>query len=120
LEETVTVVGRTNDPFELLREKDLLVVPSLFDSYPNVVLEALHTGTPVIGSRVGGIPDILRHEDLLFEPGNPAAIAEKIHKYAADPEEYARIRRLCAERKKDFQFDWIGEFEKIMAPELNR
>jgi len=38
---------------------DLIVVPSLQDNYPNVILEALSCGVPVIGSRVGGISEIL-------------------------------------------------------------
>jgi glycosyltransferase involved in cell wall biosynthesis len=38
---------------------DLIVVPSLQDNYPNVILEALSCGVPVIGSRIGGISEIL-------------------------------------------------------------
>ena len=38
---------------------DLIVVPSLQDNYPNVILEALSCGVPVIGTRVGGISEIL-------------------------------------------------------------
>jgi len=114
LSASVFIVGRTQTAFKLLIEKDLLAVPSLFDSYPNVILEALHTGTPVIASRVGGIPDILKYEDLLFQPGDPQDLYLKLVRIVEDEEYYKRIRVLCRERKQYFVFDWIGEFKKIM------
>jgi len=84
LSASVFIVGRTQTAFKLLIEKDLLAVPSLFDSYPNVILEALHTGTPVIASRVGGIPDILKYEDLLFQPGDPQDLYLKLVRIVED------------------------------------
>ncbi len=116
---SVRLLGRRKDPFPFLAEADLVVVPSLFDSYPNVVLEALHVGTPVVASRTGGIPDMLVHEELLFPPGDSAALAEKIRGLVENREAYARVKRLCAERKKDFLFDWPGEFEKAMLAALS-
>jgi glycosyltransferase involved in cell wall biosynthesis len=90
-------------------------VPSLFDSYPNTVLEALHVGIPVIGSRVGGIPDQLVHDELLFPPMDAEAIASRIERCVREPGYYARLRELCAERRESFLFDWPGAWEETIV-----
>jgi glycosyltransferase involved in cell wall biosynthesis len=120
----VRLHGRVDDPFPYIRDADLMVVPSLFDSYPDTTLEALHVGTPVIGSRVGGIPDQLMYDSLLFEPMSGEAIAERIGRLVDDPAEYARARELCAERRAFFRFDWAEAWERemqamIAAPALS-
>ena len=60
----------------LMREADLYVLPSRFDSNPVALLEALVSGLPAVGTRVGGVPELIE-ADLLAEP-TPASIAERI------------------------------------------
>lgn len=72
----VTFVGRTtpSDFFPLL---DVSVVPSLWqEPLGRVVFESMHYGVPVIGSRRGGIPEMIQHgvNGLLFEPEQPDAL----------------------------------------------
>jgi glycosyltransferase involved in cell wall biosynthesis len=71
---------------------DVCVNPTLEDNFPNTVLESLACGTPVIGSNVGGIPDMVREgiTGMLFEPGNPKDLANKIEKFFLLPEEEKR------------------------------
>ena len=106
--------GRVSDPFPYYEAADLLVVPSLFDSYPDTVLEALHTGIPVIASRVGGMPDQLVHDELLVPPRNAAALADRIEEIARDSEIYMRLRELCSKRRDAFLFDWAEAWEQAM------
>jgi len=56
---------------------DALCLPSLREGCPNVVLESLASGRPVLGSRVGAVPDVVRpgENGLLFGPGEPESIA---------------------------------------------
>ena len=112
LEGSIRIVGRKDDVMPYLKQAGLLVVPSLYDSYPNVVLEALHVGTPVIGTSVGGIPDILNDKELLFRPGSASVLSKKIAEILASPEMYQHVRELCERRREHFVFDWVGEFEK--------
>lgn len=63
-----------------LNAADVVCLPSLREGWPNVVMEALACGRPVVASNVGGVPEILTSEDLgiLAEPGNPADLAAKL------------------------------------------
>lgn len=115
-----TFQGKSDNPLEWMAKADLVIVPSIFDSYPNVVLEALHVGVPVIGSRAGGIPDMLRHEELLFEAGSSESIAEKIITLVSDDSAYRKARVLCESRRDYFDFDWATEWEKSLASDLSK
>ncbi|MGA8710094.1 MAG: glycosyltransferase family 4 protein [Thermoplasmata archaeon] len=94
---------------ELLREyasADLFVLPSLFDSFPVVVLEAMAAGVPVVATRVGGVPELLEEGEcgLLVPPGNPGALAEAL---AIGLSESALRERFAREgRRRASQFDW--------------
>lgn len=112
--------GKVSNPLDFMREADLLVAPSLFDSYPNVVLEALHVGLPVIGSRVGGIPDMLSNEELIFEPASVTSLADRLEKIVQSSEHYTMIRRLCAERRGYFDFDWAELWITAMKQTMNK
>jgi glycosyltransferase involved in cell wall biosynthesis len=102
-------------PFPYLASCDLMVYPTLYDAFPDTVLEALHTGCPVIASTVGGIPDMLKYPELLFESGNSAEIADRIERCIKDSDFYLSVRNLCAERAETFRFDWATEWEKAMS-----
>jgi glycosyltransferase involved in cell wall biosynthesis len=114
IEDLVFIEG-FQDPFPYLADCDLMVYPTLYDAFPDAVLEALHTGCPVMASSVGGLPDILGSRELLFEPGNVQQIADRIEQCIQNPEFYPRIRELCAKRAEVYRFDWAGRFESVMA-----
>jgi glycosyltransferase involved in cell wall biosynthesis len=66
----------------------LVVVPSIwYEPSPMVIYQALATGKPVIGSNIGGIPDLLSEETgLLFDPSDVGDLADKIASLALDDE----------------------------------
>lgn len=81
-------------------QADLLVMPSCVknndrDGIPNVLLEAMALGVPVISTWVSGIPELVRPEatGLLVPPEDPAALAEAIARLLQDPELAHRLAR---------------------------
>ncbi len=82
LENYVKLAGsKKHDEIPLwMNAADLFVLPSLNEGNPTVMFEALGTGLPFVGTKVGGVPEIIYSEDygLLCEPVNPKDLAEKI------------------------------------------
>jgi glycosyltransferase involved in cell wall biosynthesis len=66
---------------------DVVAIPSLSEGSPNVLLEAMAFGVPVAATRVGGIPEIVAHEDtaLLVPARDSAAMAAAIDRLLSDP-----------------------------------
>jgi glycosyltransferase involved in cell wall biosynthesis len=76
----------------LFGEIDCLVVPSEWkDPAPLVVNEARAAGIPVIGARIGGIPELVppASAELLFRPGDAGELARRIEAVAAAPDHFA-------------------------------
>lgn len=76
------------------------VVPSLMDNLPNVLLESLACGTPCIGFRVGGIPEVIRDNQngFLAEEGNASDLAQQMGKVISmNDDEHRTLRNQCRE-----------------------
>lgn len=72
---------------------DAIVLPSYTEGLPRVVLEAQATGTPVVATDVGGVPEVVadRETGLLVEPGDVAGLAGAIDDLAGDADLRERI-----------------------------
>jgi glycosyltransferase involved in cell wall biosynthesis len=114
LENNISMHGFVDNPLEYIAKSDLLIMPSLFDSFPNSVLEALSVKTPVIGSKVAGNIEILKYQSLLFEPDSVSSIKKKIVSLF-DEEFYKKSIEQCKKRRNKLTFDWPGEFEKVIS-----
>ena len=66
---------------------DVVAVPSLGDNFPQVVLEAMACGVPVVGSDVGGIPEQVQPgvTGLLVPPGDASALRDALFRLLSDP-----------------------------------
>jgi glycosyltransferase involved in cell wall biosynthesis len=77
-----------------LQRAAFLVLPSVwYECFPRVLVEAFACGVPVIASRLGSLAEIVDdgRTGLLFEPGNPAELADRIRWAQAHPQEMARM-----------------------------
>jgi glycosyltransferase involved in cell wall biosynthesis len=83
----VQFAGFTPDFQELLPGFNALVNPSLSEEMPNVVLEAMASGVPVVATDVGGVREISGHENALevITAGQPKAIASAVARLFSEP-----------------------------------
>jgi glycogen(starch) synthase len=73
-----------NELIDTLSQTDICIIPSIWENFPNVCLESMAAGLPVIASRNGGMAEMISHEKngLLISPGAPEEIAAAILKLA--------------------------------------
>jgi glycosyltransferase involved in cell wall biosynthesis len=82
LKDRVRLLGRvqSDDLAELMNAADVFCLASFSEGWPNVVHEALASGTPVVVTRVGGIPEMVRSPEcgILVPPGDAAALGKAL------------------------------------------
>ena len=88
------------------RRASIVLVPSVCpEACPTVILEAMAHGVPVVGSRIGGIPDLVEHErsGLLVPPNDAVRLAESMHAVLTDSD--LRGTLAAGARARALQFD---------------
>jgi len=85
-------LGR-HDVQRVLSESDVFLFPSHSEGLPNAVIEAMAAGLPVVATRVGGLPDLIRHREngFLVEVGDVAGMTERISELLARPDQAQEI-----------------------------
>ena len=88
LSEWVTFPGFCEDVFSVLLTADVFVLPSLHESSPNALIEAMGIGMPCIASDVGGVVDLIEDgkNGLQVPPQDPAALAAALHRVLSEPD----------------------------------
>lgn len=88
LPDTVEFRGEAATMGDVYGEADALVLTSDFEGTPNVVLEAMASGLPVVAPRIGGIPDVVEDgaTGLLYEPGDERALFACVEALVANPD----------------------------------
>jgi glycosyltransferase involved in cell wall biosynthesis len=71
--------------FDFLRSCDLFVLPSRTEGLPRAMIEAMAVGLPCIGTAVGGVPELLRQDEMV-PAGDELALADKIAELLRDPQ----------------------------------
>jgi glycosyltransferase involved in cell wall biosynthesis len=100
----VILTGFQEDVAGYLGALDLLAVSSVLEGLNTSILDAMLAGVPVVATRTGGIPEVVRHLEtgLLAAPGDPADLARQIAVALADragARERARRGRALVERE---------------------
>jgi glycosyltransferase involved in cell wall biosynthesis len=116
LENDVTFIGVIphNDVQKYLSVSDVFIRASLDEGFGIAFIEAMAMGVPVIGTDVGGIPDIIQHgtTGLLVKPCNPEMIATSVIRLHKDVQFKKTIITNAKNHVKE-RFDWSKIFQKI-------
>jgi glycosyltransferase involved in cell wall biosynthesis len=109
--EAVEVLGPRprEEVFHLMQGAKALVFPSeWYEGFPMTIVEAFACGLPVIASRLGAMAEIVDHQrtGLLFEPGNPEALAEAVAWAWSHPRQMAEMGR---EARREFEEKYTAE-----------
>lgn len=98
-----------------LNAADLLVLPSLSEGRPNIVLEAMACGIPVVATRVGGIPELIREGEngFLVPPNDPKALGKAILTVLEMKTPRDVLGRKGREMLESLGLDWKTTAEKM-------
>ncbi|MHB1568014.1 MAG: glycosyltransferase family 4 protein [Solirubrobacteraceae bacterium] len=117
LEDSVLLHGFREDVEQLYRELDVVVVPSTADGRPNVALEALAMGVPVLASPVGSLPEIVTHGVNGFLCSSVSEFAEHVRWLHAHPQQLHEMRN-AARSAAVHEFDATqsyGRYQQVIS-----
>jgi UDP-glucose:(heptosyl)LPS alpha-1,3-glucosyltransferase len=117
----VIFAGARSDLPRIYPAADLFVLPTLYETFALVCLEAMASGLPVLASPVGGIEDYLIDGDNGFHIRRDSGdIAAKLDRVLSDPSLCARVRERGLATARDYAWDKIARqylrlFDELMA-----
>ena len=99
LEQFVSFCGHQESLAGYYEALDILILPSISEGLPNVVLEAMVFEKPVIATRVGSVPDVITHQvdGLLVPAGDAVALAQALYELSQSAEKRSQIGSLAAQ-----------------------
>ncbi|HEX7174733.1 MAG TPA: glycosyltransferase family 4 protein [Pyrinomonadaceae bacterium] len=113
---SVNVIPRIGDESEMISQyaaHDVFLMPSLSEGSPLALLEAKAAGLPIAAARVGGVPDVIAHEEhgLLFDALDPSDGAKQVCRLLGDKITAQRLGRAAQEHVR--QFTWAAATQTL-------
>ena len=101
---------------EIFEYSDILVVPSIYENCPTIILEAMGSGKIVVASRVGGIPEIIEnnYNGFLFEKGNSKELAQILVKILEKTVDISQIQK-NARKTVELKYNWSVRSKEIIS-----
>lgn len=107
LEDFVSLEGRASQPqvISKMQNADLLLMPSIEEGLPNVAVEAMAIGLPVLSTNCGGVPELITHgaEGWLVPTRDPQAMSEGVESFLNLSLEEIEKVRIAARKKVEVQ-----------------
>ena len=81
------------DAMKIIKSSSVVVVPSRMESLPTTVKEAFYLNVPVIGTDVGGIPELIKNNEtgIIVPPENPSKLAQSVNELLSDKEKAEKL-----------------------------
>ncbi len=98
LEDAVVFGGYRANPVSAFNEGDVVVLSSVSEAFPFVILEAMLCAKPVVATAVGGVPEQVEGCGMVVEPRNPEALAEAILSLMNDPQLCATLGQAARQK----------------------
>ena len=100
LERRVHLLGKRNEVPECLAASDVFVLSSNWEGNPLAVMEAMAAGLPVVGTAVGGVPELVEsgRQGILVPPGDCAAFRDAMRTLLNDPEKRTAMAKAARVR----------------------
>lgn len=119
----VVFAGHVENVGDYLAAFDIFILPSNREGIGSILLDAMEQGLAVVASRVGGVPDIVRHGEngLLIDPASPKQLGAAILELRASPERRARLGAWGREFAKGFTAEvmwrkYLELYESVLGP----
>jgi D-inositol-3-phosphate glycosyltransferase len=111
LQESVRFIGAKNQQelSDYYASANAVIMPSEYESFGMVALEAMASGTPVIASEVGGLAYLVRDDEtgFLVPARTPARLAQRIEDLLTDPERQQKMGALAHQRAQSYRWEHI-------------
>jgi len=117
LDRNISFFPFTDEPNYIFERIDITILPSLYkEGLPNVLLESMSMGVPVVSSNIGGVSEIVFDGKTGYrvEPGDKAALVNAIRKIMEDPKKYLAMK-INARKLITDQFNKATQFERFIS-----
>jgi len=116
LADRVRFLGLRRDIPSVLAACDVLVIPSTAEPFGRVAIEAMSLGKPVVGTRAGGLPEVVADgaTGILVPPHAPVALADALARLHGQPELARRMGQRGAQRVRE-RFDIAAKTAEVQA-----
>jgi glycosyltransferase involved in cell wall biosynthesis len=115
-EVTLTGILSSEEVYREFSEASIYVSASLEEGFPNVFIEAMHYGLPIVAADVGGCRELVREGEtgFLVPPNDERTFAERIARLVGDRALRERMSKAAEERSREFNLNLrIGEFMRL-------
>lgn len=110
ISEKVRFLGSQSNVYSYLQDADIFVLPSNYEGMPMTIIEAMGTGLPIVATRVGGVPDMLKDgESGLLVPCDENAVAQALAKLVSDESLRKRLGEKAKEESARFSAGYMAE-----------
>ncbi len=110
ISEKVTFHGAQSNVYPFLHDADLFLLPSKYEGMPMTIIEAMGTALPIVATRVGGVPDMLKNgEEGLLTSCDEEAVLSACKKLLADEELRRKLGRNALQASERFSADCMAK-----------